>query len=145
MCEVLLKALGPRPERPVDGLFIAAQLAQVIADGTLPVGTKLNQQEIADHYGTSRMPVREALRCVQAQGLINGKPHHTPQVVAIAANDDSELASSKARETALRVELAKAVRLLEKCHPRLDRPNDHLAPDVAAFLAANQAGNGGEQ
>lgn len=130
MCEVLLKALGPRPDGPVDGLFIAAQLAQVINDGTLPVGTKLNQQAIANHYGTSRMPVREALRCVQAQGLAYGKPHHTPQVVERAANDDSEL--------------AQALRLLEKCLPRLDRPNDALAPQIAAFIAANR-GQGGDQ
>lgn len=130
MCEVLLKALGPRPDGPVDGLFIAAQLAQVISDGTLPVGTKLSQQAIANHYNVSRMPVREALRCVQAQGLINGKPHHTPQVVGRAANDDSALAM--------------ALRLLEKCLPRLDRPNDALAFAVTAFLAANQ-GQGGDQ
>ncbi|WP_052743297.1 GntR family transcriptional regulator [Pseudomonas veronii] len=138
MCELLLKALGPRPDRPVDGLFIAAQLAQVISDGTLPVGTKLSQQAIADHYNVSRMPVREALRCVQARGLIDGKPHHTPQVVASSLNDDSG-------QTKTQAELGKALRLLEKCLPRLDRPNDALAPVVAEFLAAYQAGQGGDQ
>ncbi|GAB0084348.1 GntR family transcriptional regulator [Pseudomonas sp. PS02290] len=137
MSELLLKALGPRPDRPVDGFFIAAQLAQVISDGTLPVGTKLSQQAIANHYNVSRMPVREALRCVQARGLIDGKPHHTPKVVASALIDDS-MAKAQA-------ELGKALRLLEKCLPRLDRPNDALAPVVAEFLAANQAGQGGDQ
>ena len=138
MCEVLLNALGPRPDRPVDVFYIAAHLAQVINDGTLPIGTKLSQQAIADHYAISRMPVREALRCLQAKGLIDGKPHHTPQVVAVAANDDSVLA--KAQD-----ELSKALRLLEKCLPRLDRPNDELAPVVAEFLAAYKAGKGGDQ
>ncbi|AVX93260.1 GntR family transcriptional regulator [Pseudomonas psychrophila] len=138
MCEVLLQALGPRPDRPVDGFFIAEQLAQVINDGTLPLGTKLSQQAIADHYGISRMPVREALRCVQARGLIGGKPHHTPQVVAIAANEGSDLARAQA-------ELGKALRLLQKCLPRLDRPNDELAPVVAAFIEACQTGQGGDQ
>ncbi|MBI6552635.1 hypothetical protein PVE_P0016 (plasmid) [Pseudomonas veronii 1YdBTEX2] len=38
MCEVLLKALGPRPDRQVDFFYIAAQLAQGINDGTLPIG-----------------------------------------------------------------------------------------------------------
>ncbi|MBV4524334.1 GntR family transcriptional regulator [Pseudomonas sp. SWRI74] len=131
MCEVLLNALGPRPDRQVDGVFIAGQLALAITSGALPIGTKLSQQSIANHYGLSRMPVREALRCAQAKGLISYVPNHTPVVVASAANDDSDL--------------AKALRLLEKCLPRLDRPNDELAPVVAEFLDAYQAGNGGDQ
>ncbi|KAA0945509.1 MAG: GntR family transcriptional regulator [Pseudomonas veronii] len=138
MCEVLLKALGPRPDRQVDFFYIAAQLAQGINDGTLPIGTKLSQQAIADHYEISRMPVREALRCLQARGLIDGKPHHTPQVVGCAANEDSVLAKAQA-------ELSKALRLLEKCLPRLDRPNDELAPVVAEFISTCQTSQGGDQ
>ncbi|MBX8557057.1 GntR family transcriptional regulator [Pseudomonas cichorii] len=138
MCEVLLKALGPRPDRPIDFFYIAAQLAQVINDGTLPIGTKLSQQTIADHYQISRMPVREALRCLQARGLIDGKPHHTPQVVGCSANDDSDLVKAQ-------VALNRALRLLEKCLPRLDRPNDQLAPVIAEFISACQATHGGTQ
>jgi DNA-binding GntR family transcriptional regulator len=138
MCEVLSKALGPRPIRP-DGLFIAHQITQAITSGLLPIGTKLSQQSIADHYGISRMPVREALRCVQAKGLINHVPNHTSVVIASNASDESELAKSLAREAVLQAQLSRAVRLLEKCRPRLDRPNDSLEPTVAAFLAANQA------
>lgn len=138
MCEVLSKALGTRPDRP-DGLFIAHQITQAITSGLLPIGTKLSQQSIANHYGISRMPVREALRCVQAKGLINHVPNHTSEVVASTVSDESELARSLAREAALQTQLSRAVRLLEKCHPRLDRPNDSLAPLVAAFLAT--AGN----
>jgi DNA-binding GntR family transcriptional regulator len=135
MCEVLLNALGPRPNRPVDGVFIAGQLARAITSGALPIGTKLSQQSIADHYGTSRMPVREALRCAQAKGLISHVPNHTSVVVATTASDETELEKSQAREVVLQAKLARAVRLLERCHPRLDRPNDALAPLVAAYLA----------
>lgn len=138
MCEVLLKALGTRPDHPVDFGYITAQLAQGINDGTLPIGTKLSQQAIADHYQISRMPVREALRCLQARGLIDGKPHHTPQVVGSAANDDSELVKAQA-------ELNRALRLLKKCLPRLDRPNDELAPVVAEFISTCQLTQGGAQ
>lgn len=136
MSEVLLKALGPAPAHPVDGLFIAAQLAEAITTGQLPVGTRLIQQEIADHYDTSRMPVREALRCVQAMGLINHIPNQTPQVVATA----------QPKEAALKKSLAEALRLMGLALPYLtDTPDlvqngaDDLARRFVEFRNANQA------
>lgn len=136
MSEVLLKALGPAPAHPVDGLFIAAQLAEAIAAGKLPIGTRLIQQDIADHYGVSRMPVREALRCVQAMGLINHVPNQTPQVVATA----------QAKEAALQEALAEALRLMGRALPYLsDTPDlvqngaEDLARCFVDFRNANQA------
>lgn len=138
MCELLIDALGPRPDRPVDGFFIAAHLAKVITDGTLPVGTKLSQQVIADYYGISRTPVREALRCIQARGLIGGKPHKTPRVVASAGNEDSGLARAQ-------FELSNALRLLEKCLTRINHADDELGTVVAEFIATCKDGHNVER
>jgi DNA-binding transcriptional MocR family regulator len=152
MCEVLLNALGPRPDRQVDGVFIAGQLALAITSGALPIGTKMSQQSIADHYGISRMPVREALRCIQAKGLINYVPNHTPVVVAGTASDESELSRSQAHVAALQKQLAEALRLMGKALPYLtDTPDlvqngaDDLAHCFVEFRNANQAGQGGDQ
>lgn len=54
---------------------IAAQLRQSILDGTHPAGTQLRQDALADHYGVSRIPLREALFQLEAEGLVRIVPH----------------------------------------------------------------------
>lgn len=145
MCEVLEKALGPRPEQSVDGAFIADQLIQAISSGALPVGTKMSQQIIADHYGVSRMPVREALRFAQAQGFLSHVPNHTSVVIASTASDESALARSMAREATLQSRLDQALRLMGQALPYLtDTPDlvqigaDDLAREFADFRNASE-------
>ncbi|MEV8466883.1 GntR family transcriptional regulator [Fluviibacterium sp. DFM31] len=41
-----------------------------IGSGTFPSGTRLKVQALADRYGTSIIPVREALRLLQGEGLV---------------------------------------------------------------------------
>ena len=49
---------------------IEERLRSAILDGRLPPGTAVRQQEIADLYGVSRMPAREALRQLEAPSLV---------------------------------------------------------------------------
>ncbi len=49
---------------------IRDQLRASILDGKLEGGTFLRQEELATHFGTSRIPVREALRQLETEGLI---------------------------------------------------------------------------
>ncbi|KQQ05944.1 MULTISPECIES: GntR family transcriptional regulator [unclassified Rathayibacter] len=49
---------------------IADRIAQDIRDCTFPSGAQLVQEEIAKKYGVSRNPVREALRLLEARGLV---------------------------------------------------------------------------
>lgn len=60
------EALAPREARPE----IIRRLTLAINNGVLPPGTTIRQQQIADHYSVSRMPVREALRQLEAKGLL---------------------------------------------------------------------------
>lgn len=46
------------------------RLGAAIRTGTLPPGVKISLRSIADTLGVSTMPVREALRTLQAQGLV---------------------------------------------------------------------------
>lgn len=55
--------------------IIEESLREAILDGRLPCGTALRQQELADLFGVSRMPVREALRQLEAQSLLNVVQH----------------------------------------------------------------------
>ena len=61
--------------RPLLSDQIRSVLADVIGSGELEPGTVLEEQQIADKYGVSRTPVREALRQLQASGLVelNGR------------------------------------------------------------------------
>jgi DNA-binding GntR family transcriptional regulator len=49
---------------------IADQLRERILDGRLPPGSRIVQDELADELHTSRLPVREALRILEARGLV---------------------------------------------------------------------------
>lgn len=46
-----------------------------IADGVMPPGSRVRESEIAERLGISRTPVREALRRLEADGLIVHAPH----------------------------------------------------------------------
>ncbi|WP_247872502.1 GntR family transcriptional regulator [Azospirillum sp. TSO35-2] len=54
---------------------IVDQVRQAILDGTHAAGTQLRQDALAELYGTSRIPVREALFQLEAEGLVRIVPH----------------------------------------------------------------------
>ena len=49
---------------------IVSQLRQEIASGVLPFGEKLSEARLAQRFGVSRMPVREALKELEASGFV---------------------------------------------------------------------------
>jgi DNA-binding GntR family transcriptional regulator len=53
---------------------IVDQLRQAILDGTYPAGSQLRQDALGDAYGVSRIPVREALFQLEAEGLVRIVP-----------------------------------------------------------------------
>lgn len=54
--------------------MITDQLRQAILDGTYPAGAQLRQDALGDAYGVSRIPVREALFQLEAEGLVRLVP-----------------------------------------------------------------------
>lgn len=52
------------------------RLRDDIIHGQLPDGSSLSQVELAERYGVSRIPVREALRRLQAESLVVATPYH---------------------------------------------------------------------
>jgi DNA-binding GntR family transcriptional regulator len=53
---------------------IEAALAERIVSGALLPGTRLRQDHIEEEFEASHVPVREAFRTLEAQGLVIGKP-----------------------------------------------------------------------
>ncbi len=54
--------------------WLARQIQAAILAGEIPVGSWLRQEDIAARYGVSRTPVREALRSLQASGVVEVLP-----------------------------------------------------------------------
>jgi DNA-binding GntR family transcriptional regulator len=60
--------------------YVADAMRQAINSGKLADGAVLNQAELAEHFGVSRVPVREAMRQLQAEGLIESRAHRVALV-----------------------------------------------------------------
>lgn len=60
----------PQVRDGVTGARVADELRDGILRGLYPPGTRLRQEELAAQYGSSRVPVREALRILESEGLI---------------------------------------------------------------------------
>lgn len=59
---------------------VVNELREMIASGDLPRGTRIHQDELAARFSTSITPVREALRQLEAEGLLSGEPHRGVRV-----------------------------------------------------------------
>lgn len=77
----LLKAESVFPSQARE--IIEQRLRDAILDGTLKTGTVVRQQEVADLFSVSRMPVREAMRQLETQGLLIGTRHRGVMVGAL--------------------------------------------------------------
>lgn len=66
---------------------IESALREAIMDGRIPPETPLRQEEIAALFGVSRMPVREALRRLESQGLLHIQPYKGAVVTALISQD----------------------------------------------------------
>ncbi len=59
---------------------IAAEIEEQILLGAIPPGTLLRQEQLAVRFGVSRTPIREALRRLDALGLVVLRPNRGVQV-----------------------------------------------------------------
>src|SRR4029078_7542959 len=54
---------------------LARELQAEIVTGRIPPGARLRQEDLAARFGVSRTPIREALRQLQAIGLVEQLGH----------------------------------------------------------------------
>ncbi len=81
----------PLRDRQTAAGFVADSLRDAIQRGRLLDGSELNQVALAMHFGTSRVPVREALRALEAEGWITALPHRRAVVVALGPERVNEI------------------------------------------------------
>ena len=80
----------PEPAAAPDRLNIASVVDQVytairerITSGSLPRGARVHQEDLAEELGVSRTPVREALRRLAAEGLVEMRTNRGARVADI--------------------------------------------------------------
>lgn len=71
--------------------LIAEALRQAIQHGIFQAGQSLRQDEIANQFGVSRIPVREALRQLEAEGLVTFHPNRGAMVSVLTAMEVQEI------------------------------------------------------
>jgi DNA-binding GntR family transcriptional regulator len=68
----------------------ADRLREMIVEGELPPGARLNERSLCDRLQVSRTPLREAFRLLAAEGLVTLQPNRGAQVVALSLHDIRE-------------------------------------------------------
>lgn len=122
---------------------VARVLRHWILDGTLAPGMRLPVADLAERLGVSPMPVREAIRQLEASGLVATAPHRGAWVARLDPREVEELYDVRiilepeaARRSAGRVESERA-KLLEA---RLDDLREAVAGgDVSRALECDEA------
>lgn len=124
-------------------LEAATRLRAMITSGELPPGMRLRELQLSEMLNVSRTPLREALRTLAAEGLVNQLPNRSMVVSELNAPDIEHLyrvfgaleglAAELACEKITEQQLAEMGRLLSRMvdlHERRER---------AEYLRINQA------
>lgn len=123
---------------------IAAQISRTLASriiaGEIEAGAKLRQDHIADEFGASHVPVREAFRRLESQGLVVSEPRRGVRVAGFSLEEVREVAEMRAAlETlALRNAVPHLTRAILDQAEEANRAGDR-ARDVQAWEEANRA------
>jgi DNA-binding GntR family transcriptional regulator len=115
---------------------VADKLRDQIIRGEIVEGSQIRQDAIALQYGVSRIPVREALRQLEAEGLIVIVPNRGATIPVLAPEDVEELFTIRALlepellklsiPQLLQADFTQADALLKKYENELER-EEHMA------------------
>ena len=94
------------------------ELRSAILRGRYPTGTRLPEEELAQAFGVSRTPVREALRSLHAEGLVEFVPNRGAHVATWTQEELQEIYDLRALLESRGAELA-TPRITEQSIDRL--------------------------
>jgi DNA-binding GntR family transcriptional regulator len=132
---VLIKAQGLHE-------LVVEQIQQMIIEGALAPGTRLNERLLCEKLGVSRTPLREALKILAALGLVKLLPNRGAAVVKMSAQDITETFEVISRLESMGGELAceritnPEIDEIRALH--VDMLACHARRDLPAYYRANQ-------
>ena len=112
---------------------LAAAIQSRVLSGEFPSGTRLRQETLAEEFGVSRTPVREALRKLQAGGLVSVEPNRGAVVRGPSPREVREAYEVRAELEGLAAELA-ATRIRDAELRRLHQAQTLFRRSVKALL-----------
>lgn len=83
-------AIASRPEATAESSALNTLRTAILA-GRLRPGQRLRQVELAGQLGVSRIPLRDAFRRLEAEGLVRIEGRHGARVAALTAADINEI------------------------------------------------------
>lgn len=113
---------------------LAAAIQATVLSGAVPIGTRLRQEALAEEFGVSRTPVREALRKLQAIGLVEVLPNRGAIVRGPSAREIREAYEVRAELEGLAAELA-ASRISDRDLRRLREAEALFRRSVTALIS----------
>ena len=121
---------------------VATRLRDMIVHGTLRPGERISESALCDQLDISRTPLREALKTLAAEGLVELRPNRGAVIAPLRLPETLELFETiagleriAAEHAADRLSLAELKRL-EKLHDRMEACHD--AGDLRPYFACNQ-------
>jgi len=131
---------GRRP--PTAQEFVLGELRRAITGGQLKPGAPIRQEALAEQLGVSRVPLREALKTLEAEALVVHEPHRGYFVAELSLDDLREvyrireiLEQEAVRRAADHLDEA-ALAALQEIQREVEKAAD--TGDVSGMAAANR-------
>lgn len=131
------------PKRPVIHAKLLERLRDLIVEGELAGGARVPERVLCERFGVSRTPLREALKALAAEGLIELLPNRGARVVKLTPDDVAQTLKVIGTLEALAGELAcqrlttdELAEIRARHHEMLAH---HARRDRPAYFKANQA------
>jgi DNA-binding GntR family transcriptional regulator len=99
---------APAPAIPRESLHdkVVARLRDMIVEGELAAGSRISERDLCLSFGISRTPLREALKVLAREGLIDLLPHRGARVAQLGPGDIEDMFQVMAALEALSGRLA---------------------------------------
>jgi DNA-binding GntR family transcriptional regulator len=98
-----------RSVKPTLAAVVTEQLRSMVLTGRIAPGTQMNEVELATRFGTSRGPIREAVKRLVEEGLLVGEAHRGVWVRQLSRADVEDLYFARAA-----IERAACLRVLHR-------------------------------
>src|SRR5918996_5622662 len=122
---------------------LAVRVRQMIVQGEIAGGARINERALCDRFGVSRTPLREALKVLAREGYVRLTPNRGATAAELTVEDLEEAFPVMGALEALAGELAArnaSDEQLANIAALNDRMRDcHRAGDLPAYFALNEA------
>lgn len=95
--QIVTPAVGKGLAHKTMAAATAEELRRRILAGAFPAGAQLRQDALAAEFGMSRIPIREALVQLEAEGLVTILPHRGAIVAELSPEEIAELFELRAQ------------------------------------------------